>query len=102
MLKRGSNTQLILSYVKPFKAVTRTTISHWIKTCLAMSGIDTNLYTAHSVRKASVSKAKKQCVPVDQILSKAGWSNVKTFANYYDKPIDCDDLFSNNVLYMSS
>lgn len=90
--------QLILSYSKPYKSVTASTISRWIKTCLARSGIDVNLYTAHSVRSASVSKAKKQCVPIDEILSKAGWSNVKTFAIYYDKQIEKDGTFAESVL----
>lgn len=97
---RLNNTQLILSYSKPFKPVKSNTVSRWIKTCLFSSGIDTDLYTAHSVRSAAVSKAKSRKVPIDDILAKAGWSNVRTFAAFYDKQID-DDQFANNVLCVS-
>ena len=41
--------------------------------------VDTTIFKAHSVRAASVSKAKGNFVPVDDILTKVGWSNVETF-----------------------
>lgn len=46
---RKQHQQLILSYMKPFKHVTSYTIARWIKICLAKSGIDVDLYTAHIV-----------------------------------------------------
>jgi hypothetical protein len=36
-------------------------------------------------------------VPIDEILKKAGWSNVKTFAKFYDKKI-VKDGFAEGVL----
>ena len=57
-----------------------------------------NLKT-HSIRSASVTKAKCQFVPIDQILKVAGWSNTKTFGTYYDKPVKADmNSFSEAVL----
>ena len=42
------------------------------------------------VRSASTSKAKLNFVPVDKIISVAGWFNTKTFATYYNKPLKTD------------
>ena len=72
-MRDSSISRLLLSYVKPHKNVTKDTISRWIKVILNSSG--------------STSKAKSNAVPIDEILKKAGWSNVKTFAKFYDKKI---------------
>lgn len=71
----------------------KNTISRWIKTFLHRSGIDTNIYGAHSVRSASTSKAKLKAVPIEDIMKKAGWSNEKTFSKFYDKKIITEDRF---------
>lgn len=96
-MRDSATSRLLLSYVKPHKNVTKDTISRWIKVILNRSGIDTKLFGSHSVRSASTSKAKSNAVPIDEILKKAGWSNVKTFAQYYDKKIVTDG-FAEGVL----
>ena len=95
-LVRGNENQLLLSYVKPHGKVSKDTIARWIRICLAASGIDINIFKAHSVRAASVSAARAY-VPVSQILSKAGWTNEKTFQKFYDKPI-LKDNFARKIL----
>lgn len=45
---------------------------------MQLSGINLNVYKAHSTRAASVSAAQR----------KAGWSSAQTFAIYYDKNLD--------------
>ena len=90
---------LFISYVKPFGAVSKDTISRWLKTVMYRSGIDVNKFTSHSVRVASVSKASTNSVPVDTIMKVAGWSNAATFAKFYKKPIDNEKSdFQNAVL----
>ena len=84
---RGDEQHLFISFVKPHKSVSRDTISRWAKIVLQRSGIDTELFTSHSTRAASVSKAKQKAVPLDEILSQAGWSTAGTFKKFYDKPI---------------
>ena len=74
---------LFISYVKPFGAVSKDTISRWLKTVMYRSGIDVNKFTSHSVRVTSVSKASTNSVPVDNIMKVAGWSNAATFAKFY-------------------
>ena len=45
------------------------------------------MYEAHSTRAAVASAANKKQVPIDTILSAAGWSNMNTFAQFYSKSI---------------
>ena len=56
------------------------------------AGIDTEKFKSHSIRSASVSKAKTLDVPISEIMRVAGWSTDKTFAEFYDKPIQRDSF----------
>ena len=58
---------------------------------MQMSGINLDVHKAHSTRAASVSAAHRAQVPVQEILSKAGWSSTQTFAIYYDKNLDTSE-----------
>ena len=87
------------SYVKPYKAVSKASISRWLREVMTRSGIDTDVFKAHSVRAAATSRAKQSMVPIDHILARAGWSSTCTFARYYDKPIAKDtDVFAESIL----
>ena len=55
--KLRKTSKLWKSFVRPHQEVGRQTISRWLKTTLAMSGIDISIFTAHSTRMASTSKA---------------------------------------------
>ena len=92
-LFRGNSSKLLLSYTKPHKEVSKDTVARWIKIILSRAGIDTKQFSAHSVRSATASKAKQNSVPITNILEKAGWSNVRTFARFYDKQIITEDKF---------
>ena len=96
--KRGDHKQLFISYLKPFKPVSRSTISRWIKVVMCSSGINVEVFRPHSTRAAATSKAGASCVPLDQILSTAGWSSVSTFAKFYNKQIDVKNSFAESVL----
>ena len=90
---RGQETQLLISFQKPYKGVSTDTIGRWAKIVLSQAGIDNAIFSAHSTRAASVSAAKKKRVPLDTIMSTAGWSNAGTFKAYYDKPVqDCSSV----------
>ena len=88
---RVTGSQLLISFQKPHKAVSRDTISRWIRTVMQLSGINLDVYKAHSTRAASVSAAHRAQVPVQEILRKAGWSSAQTFAIYYDKNLDTSE-----------
>ena len=78
--------QLLITYNKPHRAASSDTIGRW-QTVMITSGIDTQQFGAHSTRAAAASAAFSKKVSVDTILSPAGWSNVQTFARYYNKPL---------------
>ncbi len=85
---RGEHTQLLLSYVKPFKPVSKATLSRWIKEVLKSTGIDTEKYAPHSTRAASTSKCRSKGLQMDEIMKTAGWTNAETFARFYSKPVE--------------
>lgn len=99
---RGETDQLLIGYQKPHKPVSTDTIARWIKNAMGKAGIDTSVYKAHSTRAAATSAAKEKQVPVDTILSAAGWSSESTFARFYDKPIqDTAANFGHELLHSS-
>lgn len=93
---------LFISYRKPHIKVTTQTLSHWIKDMLHKSGIDTSVYSSHSTRHASTSKAKAVGVNVDTIRKTAGWSiSSSVFARFYNRDIiisHLDDSFGRSIL----
>lgn len=98
MLRQGED-QLFISHQAPHKPVGKQTIAHWIKDTLSQSGINTSTYTAHSVRHASTSAAKKRGLSVNAIRKTAGWSpSSLIFAKHYDRPITADTQFARTVL----
>lgn len=87
MSKRNGEKQLFISFYKAHKAVSKDTISRWIRCVLREAGVNTEAYKPHSTRSASTAAAKRNCVPVEQIIHIAGWANSRMFARYYDKQI---------------
>ena len=71
--------------MRPHQEVGRQTISRWLKTTLAMSGIDTSIFTAHSTRMASTSKAAAMGVGLQTILKTAGWHGAQNFKKFYHR-----------------
>ena len=98
----GSN-QLLLSFVQPHKPISTTTLSRWCVNVLKESGVNVNIFGSHSTRSASTSKCKISGLSFKEIAKSAGWSNEKTFAKFYDKPIQEDFsnyLFKWNLLFL--
>ncbi|XP_023314504.1 uncharacterized protein LOC106655370 [Trichogramma pretiosum] len=88
---RGSIDLLFLSINKPVKAVCKQSLSSWVKQTLTDCNVDTSTFSAHSTRHAANSAAKRLGVNIDSILQTAGWSNVATFAKFYDRPVINDN-----------
>lgn len=94
--KDTSLIRLFLTFKKPFKEATTQTISRWLRQVMYASGVDTSVFSAHSTRHASSSRACRQGVTVDSILKAVGWSSrSSTFANHYNRPLGND---SNNQI----
>ena len=77
---------LFLSFIRPHKPVCSSSLARWIKSFLFLSGIDTTIFSAHSLRGAATSTALFQGVSVSEILSMADWSQESTFRKFYYKP----------------
>ena len=97
---RKNHTKLLISYKKPHCPVSKDTISRWIKMLLGKSGINIDIYTAHSTRSASTSAARESGLSLNIIMSKVGWSSSTTFSQFYNKPIidDNSHVYANSVL----
>lgn len=79
---------LFIGCKKPHKAATTQTLCRWIKSTLHASGIDVSIFSAHSTRHASTSKAHQLGVNIDLIRKTAGWSNNSdTFFKFYQRNI---------------
>lgn len=75
---------LLISFIKPHRAVSKDTIARWVKVMLKWSGVNSTIYTAGSVRAAAASQASAKSVPLCHIMAKAGWSRESTFAKHYN------------------
>ena len=95
---RKSERHLFISYQKPHRRATKSTISRWIKTVMTKAGIDTEQYKSHSTRAAAASCASKRHFPVNDILQQAGWSNETTFQRFYNKPVEPGTSFTSTIL----
>lgn len=90
-LRAATTTQLFVSFNQPHDAVSKETVSRWVKIVMQRSGLDTSIFTPHSIRSASTSAAARANVPINTILQTAGWSKESTFAKYYQKPVKVND-----------
>ena len=83
---RGNSSQLFISFIKPHRPVTSSTIVRWLKEVIHEAGIDTSIFKAHSVRAASTSAAANSGISTNEILEAADWSSSSTFQRFYYKP----------------
>ena len=70
-LVRGSITCLFIATSNPYSPASRNTLVRWIKSVLHDAGIDMTLFTPHSTRSASTSKAATK-VPIETVLKTGG------------------------------
>lgn len=82
-----SNPCLLISYMKPHKPVTNSTVARWIRSTLQDAGIDVSIFSAHSSRTASTSYSANAHLPLADIFKAGGWLNARTFTEHYNKPI---------------
>ena len=95
--QQGKPSNLFISLVKPHRPVTRATISRWILSLIKEAGIDTTIFKAHSVRRASTTAAANALVPLQEILDMADWSKAATFRQFYHKP-NFSSIFGETIL----
>lgn len=91
---------LIHTYQRPYHPASAQTISRWVKEILSKSGVDTSIFSSHSVRHATTSTAFRSGVNIDLILNTAGWTKTSQMFNiFYNKPvINSKTAFAKSVL----
>ena len=86
-LRSEKTTQFLISFIRPYNPVSVNRVSRWLKKFLRLSGIDTSIFTRHSTRAASASKAKQVGLSLPEILERGQWTNKTAFETFYNKPI---------------
>ena len=74
--------QLIISYKKPHKAVSTSTITRWCKIILWKPRIDIEKYSSHSTGLTSSGTAKIKGLPLTEINKAASWKKTSTFKRF--------------------
>ena len=82
---RGEETKLFLSFIKPHKAVTSSTIARWLTMTLEQAS---SVIGAHSTRGASASAAARGGITTEDILKAANWSSESVFQKFYHKEVN--------------
>ena len=65
---RGDLTGLFITTTKPYRKVSKHTLSRWVKGMLKGAGINMEIFSPHSTRSASTSMAKSVYLSIDLIL----------------------------------
>ena len=86
--------KLTLTCIKPYREVGKDTISRWRKSIIKESGISIHSYTSHSFRAAASSYAKFRGSSLSPTIQSAGWKSERTFAEFYEKQVEEEDLFA--------
>ena len=86
--------KLDVSFTKPYKRVSRETLSRWVRTVMTSAGVDTTIFKPHSTRAAATSRAKTASVPIQEILKTAGWLSSRCFDKFCDKPVELSTFAS--------
>ena len=80
-------TQLLLGINKPYKPVSISSVSRWIKGVVSLSGVDVSLFKSHSTRSTSTSRASLSAASIQEILGESRCSNESTWQKFYKKPL---------------
>ena len=68
---RNGQSQLLISYTKPHKPISRNAISRWTKQVIIFAGLDIKIYLSHSTGAASTSSCKAKGFSVEEIMTVA-------------------------------
>nr|CAI5841752.1 unnamed protein product [Callosobruchus analis] len=95
---RDGEDFVFISHQRPYRRVTKNSISRWIKDTLRKAGINTEIFKPHSTRHAATSAALKKGVQVETILKAAGWTQANTFARFYHRRVVDQSAFATALL----
>ena len=83
---RGSPSNFFLSFKAPHKPVCKSTLARWIKDVLFQANVD-KVFSAHSLRGASTSKALLKGLTVKEVVDHGKWSLESTWQRFYHKEV---------------
>ena len=63
--------------------MTKVSLARWLKSVFSLFGIDTQDFSAHSYKGASLSSAYNEAVSLNAILKAGDWTNADAFLNHY-------------------
>lgn len=96
---RKEETNLFITFKKPYRKASSQTISIWLKSVLQSSGLNTEKFTGHSTRHAATSAAARKGVSIDRIRLTAGWTaKSNMFTKVYNRPLIPQNNFAEKVL----
>ena len=84
---QGNPKDLFLSYTYPHNPIGKATLTRYIKDFMQDAGIDITVYSNHSLRKSSTSKANNMGLCIKDIQKAAGWKSDNSFRRHYKLPI---------------
>ena len=82
----GAHPRTFGTVKTPVTPASSVTLSRLIRQTLTDTGIEEH-FRPYSVRSASTSAADRLNVPMDKILTSAGWARTSTFARFYKRPL---------------
>ena len=94
---RGTISWFFLTTINPVKLASRDTLRRWTRDIMKDAGIVLTIFSPHSTRSTSFSKAS-QTLPVSTILATVEWSSESVFAKYYQKPLCKQTQFAHAVM----
>ena len=100
--RKNKQKQLFLSTIAPHQEVVKSTVAGWLKSVLKDVRIDTSVFTAHSTRSASTSKAKALGLPLEEILKRGNWSGKSTWQLHYHKSVCTNPQHFQQILGLGS
>ena len=65
---RDEETNLLIATIEPHRKVAESTVSRWLKDVLQLSGININIFKAHSTRSVSNSKAFLKAASIEETM----------------------------------
>ena len=80
-------TKFFVTHGKPHHPASKDTLARWVKSMMREAGIIVDIFTPHSIRSASSSKAFQNGMSVKGVLKRGNWTNSKTFKKLYFREI---------------
>ena len=97
--EEGIPSTFFLSFKSPHKPISTSRLAKWLKETLTTAGVNTNIFTSHSIRGAASSKALLSGLTVKQVLDHGSWSNESTWQRFYHRKIESNaKKFQDSVL----